>query len=45
MSILELYDVRLGESIDSAAFVYKPSSEGLVDETEQFVQKVQPLRQ
>ena len=45
MSILELYDVRLEESIDSAAFVYKPSSEGLVDVTEQFIQQLQPLRQ
>lgn len=45
MSILELYEVRLEGSIDSAAFVYKPSSEGLVDKTEQVVQQIQPLRQ
>ena len=45
ISILELYEVRLGEPIDSAAFVYKPSAEGLLDVTEQFVQGIQPLRQ
>ncbi|HBU38674.1 MAG TPA: hypothetical protein DEB70_12845 [Planctomycetaceae bacterium] len=45
ISILELYEVRLGEPIDSAAFVYKPSAEGLLDVTEQFVRGIQPLRQ
>ena len=45
ISILELYEVRLGDPIDSAAFVYKPSVEGLRDVTEQFVQGTQPLRQ
>ncbi len=45
ISILELYEVRLGEPIDSAAFVYKPSAEGLLDVTEQFVRAIQPLRQ
>ena len=44
ISILELYEVRLGEPIDSAAFVYKPSAEGLRDVTEQFIQKIRPLR-
>ena len=45
ISILELYEVRLGDPIDSAAFVYKPSVEGLRDVTEQFVQGTWPLRQ
>jgi len=45
ISVLELYEVRLGEPVDSAAFVYKPSAEGLLDVTEQFVQETRPLRQ
>ena len=44
ISILELYEVRLGDRIDSAAFVYKPSVEGLRDVTEQVVRQTQPLR-
>jgi len=44
ISILELYEVRLGEPMDSAAFVYKPSAEGLRDVTEEFIQKIRPLR-
>ena len=34
VAVLELYDVRLGEPVDAAAFVYKPAMEGLIDLTE-----------
>ncbi len=43
-SVLELYEVQINEPVDSAAFVYRPSSEGLVDLTETFVKQTHPLR-
>lgn len=43
-SVLEIYDVRLNEPVDSAAFVYRPSAEGLVDVTDTFVKHTHPLR-
>jgi len=43
-SVLEFYEVRINEPVDSAAFVYRPSPEGLVDKTESFVKHTQPLR-
>jgi hypothetical protein len=43
-SVLEFYDVRINEPVDSAAFVYRPSPEGLVDMTETFVKQTHPLR-
>lgn len=43
-SVLEFYDVRINEPVDSAAFVYRPSPEGLVDRTETFVKQTHPLR-
>jgi hypothetical protein len=36
--------VQINEPVDSAAFVYRPSSEGLVDLTETFVKQTHPLR-
>ena len=44
VAVLELYDVRMGEPVDAAAFVYKPATEGLVDLTETAVKLVAPLR-
>ena len=43
-SVLELYEVQINEPVDSAAFVYRPSPEGLVDMTETFVKQTHPLR-
>jgi hypothetical protein len=43
-SVLEIYDVRLNEPVDSAAFVYRPSEQGLVDVTETFLTQTHPLR-
>lgn len=43
-AVLELYDVRLNEPVDSAAFVYRPNAEGLVDTTEAVVTRTIPLR-
>jgi len=43
-AVLELYDVRLGEPVDAAAFVYKPAIEGLVDLTDTAVKYLAPLR-
>ena len=43
-SVLEIYDVRLNEPVDSAAFVYRPSEQGLVDVTETFLKMTNPLR-
>jgi len=43
-SVLELYEVQINEPVDSAAFVYRPSPEGLVDKTETFVKQTHPLR-
>jgi len=43
-SVLEIYDVRLNEPVDSAAFVYRPSEQGLVDVTETFLKQTSPLR-
>jgi hypothetical protein len=44
IAVLELYEVRLDEPVDAAAFVYKPATEGLIDLTESHVQRLQPLR-
>jgi len=44
VAVLELYDVRLGEPVDAAAFVYKPAIEGLIDLTETRVRLLTPLR-
>jgi hypothetical protein len=44
IAVLELYDVHLGEPVDSAAFVYKPAIEGLVDLTETHAKFLVPQR-
>jgi hypothetical protein len=44
VAVLELYEVRLGEPVDAAAFVYKPAIDGLVDLTDNRVQFLTPLR-
>ena len=44
VAVLELYDVRLGEPVDAAAFVYKPAMEGLIDNTEARVKYLAPMR-
>ena len=44
IAVLELYDVQIGEPIDTTAFVYKPASEGYNDVTESFIKSVHPLR-
>lgn len=44
VAVLELYDVRFGEPVDAAAFVYKPAIEGLVDFTENRVKHLAPMR-
>jgi len=44
VTVLELYDVRIGEPVDATAFVYKPAIEGLVDITEQFLRTLRPMR-
>lgn len=44
VAVVELYDVRLGEPVDAAAFVYKPAIEGLIDLTDTRVKHLAPLR-
>lgn len=44
VAVHELYDVRIGEPVDAAAFVYKPATEGLIDLTETAVKHLAPLR-
>lgn len=44
IAVLELYEVRLGEPVDAAAFVYKPAIEGLVDLTETHAKFLVPQR-
>lgn len=44
VAVLELYDVRLGEPVDAAAFVYKPAIEGLIDLTDNRVKYLAPMR-
>jgi hypothetical protein len=44
VAVLELYDVRLGEPVDAAAFVYKPAMEGLIDLTEARAKHLAPMR-
>lgn len=44
VAVIEMYDVRLGDPVDAAAFVYKPAIEGLVDLTETRVKFLAPLR-
>ena len=44
VAVLELYEVRLGEPVDAAAFVYKPAIDGLVDLTDTRVKFLTPLR-
>ena len=44
IAVLELFEVRLGEPVDAAAFVYRPSTKGLVDMTDMHVKYLAPLR-
>jgi len=45
IAVMELYEVRLGEPVDAAAFVYKPAAEdGLLDLTDGHVKGLAPLR-
>lgn len=44
VAVIEMYDVRLGDPVDAAAFVYKPATEGLVDLTDTRVKFLAPLR-
>ena len=45
IAVMELYEVRLGEPVDAAAFVYKPAAEdGLLDLTDAHVKSLAPLR-
>ena len=44
VAVLELYDVRIGEPVDAAAFVYKPAIEGLIDLTDTRVKQLAPMR-
>jgi hypothetical protein len=44
VAVLEMYEVRLGEPVDAAAFVYKPAIEGLIDHTEARVKHLAPMR-
>jgi len=44
VAVLELYDVRLGEPVDAAAFVYRPAIEGLIDLTDTRVKHLTPMR-
>ena len=44
VAVLELYDVRMGEPVDAAAFVYKPAIDGLIDLTETRVKHLAPMR-
>ena len=44
VAVLELYDVRVGGPVDAAAFVYKPATEGLMDVSENYSARLQPLR-
>ena len=44
IAVLELYEVRLDEPVDAAAFVYKPATDGLIDLTDAHVQRLAPLR-
>ncbi|NDC64878.1 MAG: hypothetical protein EBZ59_13070 [Planctomycetia bacterium] len=44
VAVMELYDVRIGDPVDAAAFVYKPATEGLIDVTETALKLVAPLR-
>ncbi len=45
IAVMELYEVRLGEPVDAAAFVYKPAAEdGLLDLTDTHVKALAPLR-
>jgi hypothetical protein len=44
VAVLELYEVRLGEPVDAAAFVYKPAIEGLIDLTDTRVKHLTLMR-
>jgi len=45
IAVLELMDVRIGGPVDTAAFVYKPAAEGLIDLTEDHVKSLRLMRQ
>jgi hypothetical protein len=45
ITMMEMYDVRIGDPVDASAFVYKPATEGLTDITDIYIPQVQPLRQ
>jgi len=42
--VLELYDVRLGDSVDATAFVYDPAEGEMVDTTDTHLTLVGPPR-
>ncbi|MEI6239996.1 MAG: hypothetical protein WCR51_06380 [Planctomycetia bacterium] len=44
VAVFELYDVQLGEPIDTTAFVYKPAIDGLIDVTDQHLRELAPPR-
>ena len=45
IAVTEFYELRIGEPVDTTAFVYKPAAEdGLLDLTEAHVKAVVPLR-
>jgi hypothetical protein len=44
IAVMELYDVRIGEPVDAAAFVYRPATEGMIDVTEVHLKQIGPLR-
>jgi hypothetical protein len=44
IAVMELYDVRIAEPVDASAFVYRPSTEGMMDLTEVIVSQIVPLR-
>lgn len=44
VAVLEFQDVRFGEPVDAALFVYRPAGAGLIDLTDSHVATLAPLR-
>lgn len=44
IAVLDLLDVELEGPVDAAAFFYQPATTGLIDFTEEYVKRLEPMR-
>lgn len=44
IAVLDLFDIQLDGPVDAAAFFYQPATTGLIDFTEEYVKRLEPMR-